>query len=194
MPGPLQPDSTPTRQKKMHTITDRDTLKLFVDDLRSRIVQAIANEPRTIQQVAHELGLRSANLYYHFQMLIKHGLIVIVTTRQLTGAVQEHHYQAVAPIYQVDPAILTMADLTDEELVLIERIQRTLGSAHQEVLEAPDIRVLEHYHMNLVPEQASQFEQRLTDLIEEFTRNNSQADERAYGLTVAFYVREAMPE
>ncbi len=194
MTGELQLDNPPTLQMKIYTITNRDTLKLFVDDLRSRIVKAVANEPCTIQQVAHELGLRPANLYYHFKMLVKHGLIRIVMTRRLTGAIQEHYYQAVASIYQVDPAILTMGDLTKEEFALIDQIQRTLGLAQEDIFAAPDVRLLEHYYVSLSPEQATQFEQRLTDLINEFTCDSRQPEECAYGLMVAFYTQEARPE
>ena len=76
-------------------IQDRETLKVMADPLRSQILEILLDSPHTIRQTAAKLGLSASKLYYHFNLLEKHGLIEVVETRRIANLV-EKHYQAVA--------------------------------------------------------------------------------------------------
>ena len=62
------------------TISDLDTLKVVSDPFRVQILEVLVHEPQTVNQVAEKMGLAPSKLYYHFNMLEKHGLIQVVDT------------------------------------------------------------------------------------------------------------------
>ena len=56
-------------------INDLESLKVFSDPLRNQIMEILAPEKLTINQIAKKLGLAPSKLYYHINLLEKHGLI-----------------------------------------------------------------------------------------------------------------------
>lgn len=89
-------------------VNDLDTLKVLSDPLRLRI-RELMFEPTTVKQVAKELGLPATKLYYHINLLEKHGLIVLVETRLISGIV-EKHYQVAARTVRVAKHLLSPGD------------------------------------------------------------------------------------
>jgi predicted ArsR family transcriptional regulator len=75
-------------------IEDLKTLKVLSDPLRLRI-RELMTHPTTVKQVAAELNIPATKLYYHIDQLEKHGLIVLVDTRIVSGII-EKHYQIAA--------------------------------------------------------------------------------------------------
>ena len=61
--------------RRTFIIEDRETLKVMADPLRSQILEIVIDSPHTIRQTAAKLGLSASKLYYHFNLLEKHGLV-----------------------------------------------------------------------------------------------------------------------
>src|SRR5918912_4209068 len=101
---PMQPPD------RVVTITDLDRLRVIADPLRLRILETLI-EPRTVKQVAAALGLAPTKLYYHINLLERHGLIVVVDTRLVSG-ILEKRYQAAARCFRVDHALLALSGST----------------------------------------------------------------------------------
>lgn len=74
-------------------IDDLETLKVMADPLRLRI-RELMYEPCTVKQVAAELDIPPTKLYYHINLLEKHGLIVLVDTRIVSGIIEKHYQVA----------------------------------------------------------------------------------------------------
>ena len=87
-------------------IKDRDTLKAMIDPLRTQIFETLIAQPLTIKQVAEKLGLSPGNLYYHFNLLEKYGLIRVVETR-MVGNLAERLYQSTAAEIDIDPGLIS---------------------------------------------------------------------------------------
>lgn len=86
-------------------VEDLETLKVLADPLRLRI-RELMRDPTTVKQVAHELDLPPTKLYYHINLLEKHGLIVVVDTRIVSGII-EKHYQITARSVRVARHLLS---------------------------------------------------------------------------------------
>lgn len=90
---------------EIFTVDDLDTLKVIADPLRLRL-RELLYKPKTVKQIASALDLPPTKLYYHVNLLEKHGLIVIVDTRVVSGII-EKHYQASARIVHVSRHLLS---------------------------------------------------------------------------------------
>lgn len=71
-------------------VNDLETLKVLSDPLRLRI-RELMSEPCTVKQVASALKIPPTKLYYHINLLEKHGIIVLVETRLVSGIVEKHY-------------------------------------------------------------------------------------------------------
>ncbi len=77
-------------------IEDLDTLKVISDGLRMQILDKIglANRRgalRTVKELAAELDLPPQKLYYHINMLEKHGFVQVAETQIVSGIVEKHY-------------------------------------------------------------------------------------------------------
>ena len=97
-------------------VDDLDTLKVLADPLRLRIRDLMV-EPTTVKQVAAALDLPPTKLYYHINLLEKHGLIVLVDTRIVSGII-EKHYQIAAQHVRVAKHLLSGGEDNPEGLSL----------------------------------------------------------------------------
>ena len=70
-------------------------LRALAHPLRLRILELVAEAPRTTKQVADLLGQPPTRLYHHVAALERAGLLVLKETRQNRGAV-EKWYEAVS--------------------------------------------------------------------------------------------------
>lgn len=80
------------------TITSLEALKVISDPLRMRIVEALRRAPATVKRMAVALEVAPKSLYYHVNLLEKHGLIRVVDTRLVSG-ILEKRYRATAFIF-----------------------------------------------------------------------------------------------
>jgi DNA-binding transcriptional ArsR family regulator len=71
-------------------------LRALAHPLRLRIMELLAESPRTTKQVAELLGEPPTRLYHHVAALERAGLVVLKETRQNRGAI-EKWYGSVAP-------------------------------------------------------------------------------------------------
>lgn len=160
-------------------VDDFDTLKVLADPLRIRILD-LMRDPCTVKQIAHELDILPTKLYYHINQLEKHGLIVLVETRIVSGII-EKHYQTAAYTIRVARQLLS-PDLND-----VGGLEITVSSLWQDVIEnlressvlgiidvSDDTEVnpatlnLRSINFALSEEQATEFLSRYRDLVDEY--------------------------
>jgi predicted Rossmann fold nucleotide-binding protein DprA/Smf involved in DNA uptake len=61
-------------------ITDLEAVKAIADPLRNQIIEVLSPAPMTVNQIAEKLGLAPSNLYYHVNLLEKHGFLKVINT------------------------------------------------------------------------------------------------------------------
>jgi DNA-binding transcriptional ArsR family regulator len=160
-------------------IDNLETLKVLADPLRLRILEFLA-KPGTVKQIAQKIDRPPTKLYYHFNLLEKHGLIEMVDTRIVSGII-EKHYQASAQMYRVQWGLLSPGSPGFDES-LQAMLAAGLGDAQNDVREsfraglvdteeeAPHHRrlLMTQGRFKLTDEQAVDFSERLMALMKEF--------------------------
>lgn len=101
---------------EVFVVNDLDTLKVIADALRLRI-RSLLYKPKTVKQVAEELDLPPTKLYYHINLLEKHGFIVLVDTRVVSGII-EKQYQASSRTVRVARHLLSPDEESGEAMSL----------------------------------------------------------------------------
>lgn len=104
------PDFVP---KEEFWVDDLETLKVLSDPLRLKI-RELMTQPCTVKHVASELGIPATKLYYHINLLEKHGIIVWVDSRIVSGII-EKHYQNSAKTIRVAPHLFSATSPNHEE-------------------------------------------------------------------------------
>jgi DNA-binding transcriptional ArsR family regulator len=184
-------------------IEDLETLRVVADPLRNQMLEIFIEKPHTVRQVAEKLGLSPSKLYYHVSLLEKHGLIRVVETHQV-GNLLEKVYQATAPELEVEKSLLTFATEEGKESIY-SMMTATLDTTREDLLRSLQARLFELEHgakeqprrvvlnrtlSNLTDSRASELQERLCELVQEFADADVDVDEddtHLFALTVAFY-------
>lgn len=162
-------------------VDDFDTLKILADPLRIRILD-LMRDPCTVKEVANELDIPPTKLYYHINQLEKHGLIVLVETRIVSGII-EKHYQTAAHTIRVARQLLSPSPDANQEggleitvsslwqnVIVNLRESSSLGIIDTSEDEEVNPATLNLRSMNfaLSSEQATDFLMRYQELLAEF--------------------------
>ncbi|MCE7984096.1 MAG: ArsR family transcriptional regulator [Caldilinea sp. CFX5] len=199
---PLLPteEGPPTPQAEF-VIQDIETLRAISDPLRIRLLELMA-QPQTVKEIASQLGVGKTKLYYHLNLLEKHGIIRVVRTRVVSGII-EKSYQVTAFSYRpAKELLLPGAEGAQQGIAIVESIldatradlshglktgQLALGKEAQERQ-----LLLGRVVMSLTPEQATSFYERFAALLTEVSQYEKPATGgQTYSLTVAFFPKSA---
>lgn len=88
-----------------HVVRDLAQARVLAEPLRLRLLHAFAAAPRTVKEVADELGEAPTRLYRHVHALRDAKLITVASRRRVRGTT-EHRYAAIAKRFEVDRALL----------------------------------------------------------------------------------------
>jgi DNA-binding transcriptional ArsR family regulator len=126
------------------TIKDLETLKVLTDPLRLQIIEFLAPEPQTVNQIAQQLGLSGSRLYYHFHLLESVGLIRVVETRMVNN-LMEKIYWITADTFEVDKELLNFtSDAGHENITGV--VTAALDATREDILRSLKARRIELDH------------------------------------------------
>ena len=183
-------------------ITDIETLKVVTNPVRTQVLMSLAR-PQTVKQVAEKLGLPPSKLYYHVNLLEKHGLIAVVEKRVVSNII-EKVYCATAVNFEVDPALLSLSEGEGRESAN-SLIVSVLDQTRNELLRAIQIRALESAKgesprrpaavsraLCIIPEpRVAEFQERIEALLKDFQAADVEDVQgeglQPYAMTVVFY-------
>ncbi len=89
----------------MFVIEALDGIKAIADPLRMRVLMEIASGRRTVKAIAASLGVPKTRLYYHVNLLERHGMIRVASRRVVSG-IEERSYEAPYQGWTVAPSLL----------------------------------------------------------------------------------------
>src|SRR3954454_22240427 len=92
------------------TITDLEVVRIVSDRVRLRVLEAFGRSrgPRTVKQVATELGELPTKLYYHVNLLEGAGLLVVAESNLVSG-ILEKRYMPAAKSFRIERRLLNEA-------------------------------------------------------------------------------------
>ena len=177
-------------------IRDLEALRVVSDPLRVRILGA-ASQPASVKEIGKALKIAPGKLYYHVELLERHGLLVVDSTRLVSG-ITEKRYRAVAHELRVDRRILgarapreafeaLMSAVLDATRIEAERsvlagvlaVEETAGSLRAGLFSRTQIR--------LTPQRATELRAELEEAIARAQAENDDNATSLYDLTVAFF-------
>ena len=184
-------------------VKDLETLKILADPLRNQILEILAPEKLTVNQIAEKLGLAPSKLYYHINLLEKYGLIREVDSIIKANIIEKIYWITAydckmdenlcnfsTPVGQqtVITTMLTPIDTTRED---IRRSLEARATALEQGAEPhPRDVIVRREVQNMSDKVADQFADRLNEVLEDFKKyegDESDEDTHTRALTVAFY-------
>lgn len=177
-------------------IRDVETMKVIADKLRLQILRAM-QQPTTVKAIAADLDLPPAKLYYHVNMMEKHGLIQVVGVNLESGNV-EKQYQVTARRFKVQNPILMGEGLETETAVsiwanLLDETKEDFVQNYNlrdEGTQPPRYPFASKKAFRLTEDQLTEFHARLDALIQEtdtLAAINQATEGEPFELTVIFY-------
>ena len=184
-------------------ISDLEALKVFSDPMRNQVMEILAPEPLTINQIADKLGLQASKMYYHINLLEKHGFIRVVETI-VKGNLIEKRFWLTAYQCKVDHELFNFATPIGRETTITSLVN-PIETTREDMVRSLQARIYAIEHgaeehprevlvfrelANMTDEQANEFIVRLRALAKEFEThksNPSRPETHVRALTVAFY-------
>jgi DNA-binding transcriptional ArsR family regulator len=163
--------------------------KAFSHPLRLRILERLAGDALTNEELAAALGERSGKLYFHTKRLLDAGLIVLDRTRQ-KGPITEKLYRAAARRFLAPPPTLD-GDAPPLETALVSALD-LYRSDWQESGGLPgELQMGFHMTLPLDEKTRREFARRVKALFEGFQASGSDApDARRVSLGVLIHSRD----
>jgi DNA-binding transcriptional ArsR family regulator len=178
------------------TIVDIETLKLIADERRLAILRLL-RRPRTVKELAEELGESPTKLYYHINLLEQRGLLRVVATSVVSGIV-EKTYQVAARQLRFRNPLLAGDQLAGEQTMallgsLLDDTRDELARAHAALTPPADGGPPQDFFVTkkavrLTPARLAALHTRLAALIQELDAIDAEDDGgESFRLTLAFY-------
>src|SRR5918996_3635847 len=127
-------------------VSDLDVLRLISDPVRIQLLELMRSAPRTVKELASELGVPATRLYYHMNLLEDHGLIRVASTRIVSGIV-EKRYEVTAARLSVDRSLLS--HIGEPTTGLETHLAFVLDEAKAEILNANRAGLIDASHENV---------------------------------------------
>jgi len=184
-------------------VHDLETLKILADPLRNQILEVLAPEKLTINQMAEKLGLSPSKLYYHINLLEKYGLIREVDAIVKANIIEKVYWISAYECKMDDnlcnfstpegqqsvmTAMVTPIDSTREDM--LRSLEARATALDQGAEEHPRQVVIYRELRAMSDETADKFAERIKEVLEDFEHFESEedsADSHVRALTVAFY-------
>ena len=148
-----------------------DQWKAFSHPLRLRILQLLAADARTNEELAALLGEQSGKLHFHTKKLLDAGLIVLERTRQ-KGPITEKLYKAVARQFTL-PTPTKGGKTPPLEAALLSGLALYRSAWEETAGLSGHTELGYHLVLPLEPERRREFTARLQALAAEFSDSAS---------------------
>ena len=184
-------------------VHDLETLKILADPLRNQILEVLAPEKLTINQMAEKLGLSPSKLYYHINLLEKYGLIREVDSIVKANIIEKVYWISAYECKMDDnlcnfstpegqqsvmTAMVTPIDSTREDI--LRSLEARATALDQGAEEHPRQVVIYRELRAMSDETADKFAERIKVVLEDFEHfegEEDSGDSHVRALTVAFY-------
>jgi len=186
-------------------IRDLETLKVLTDPLRTQILQVLSRRSLNVNQIAEKLGLSASRLYYHVNLMEKHGLICVCESRTV-GNIIEKYFCTTAESYDVDPNLMKFNPQKPTDNI-VQYLTDSLDTTKAEILRSLEARafdlqwgskphtrrmVISRQVKPLTDEKMTYFLAKLDTLIQEYSEQPEKLldegkDIQDFGLTIVFY-------
>lgn len=188
---PVLPDDVPVTMPELPLSLDINTsqqFKAISDEMRSRILGIIQNQPATAKQIAERLGATPGAIGHHLRVLEAAGLAKIVARRLVRGIVA-NYYTRTARIFKYD----LPREVTGETSINLEIMTKALNelAEAEEYMEEDACQTEGFPHNRLSLERAQFYSERLQALVDDILSETPDPNGKVYGIFVAMFMAPA---
>lgn len=184
-------------------VEDLETLKILADPMRNQILEILAPEKLTINQMAKKLGLSPSKLYYHINLLEKYGLIQEVDSIVKANIIEKVYWISAYECKMNDnlcnfstpegqestmTAMVTPIESTREDMM--RSLEARVSALNQGAEEHPREVIIFRELRKMDDQAADAFAERIKEVLEDFESFDGDGegeDVHVRALTVAFY-------
>jgi DNA-binding Lrp family transcriptional regulator len=184
-------------------VEDLETLKILADPMRNQILEILAPEKLTINQMAKKLGLSPSKLYYHINLLEKYGLIQEVDSIVKANIIEKVYWISAYECKMNDnlcnfstpegqestmTAMVTPIESTREDMM--RSLEARVSALNQGAEEHPREVIIFRELRKMDDQAADAFAERIKEVLEDFESfegDGEGEDIHVRALTVAFY-------
>jgi DNA-binding transcriptional ArsR family regulator len=173
--------------------------KAIADELRQRIIHALARQAMTVTQLGDLLGQPPAKLHYHVRELERLGLVVLVETRE-KGGILEKYYRArgrtlavPSRLFQEEPGDETIAAVLDFLENVVQGFTRSFSRAASGQASRSVDTVLSRWHLWLTMDDMAALNEDIARLVERYERPRGLDGERELSFVQMVYDPRAEP-
>jgi DNA-binding transcriptional ArsR family regulator len=187
-------DATETLEKAdVFKIPDVPTLRAVADPLRMRLLMALDEGPLTVKELAARLDVPQTRLYYHVRMLEKFGLLVVASTRMVSG-IEERRYAATAKSWDIADDLIDSPAVADVlkamfDLARVELMLALAAEGPRPGERGSSVPILMSTKGYMTADEIQEFTTAMGDLIGKYTRLDGarRPDTQEYHATFAVY-------
>lgn len=177
-------------------VDDVETIKVVADGRRLAILR-LMQEPATVKAIAAALDTPASKLYYHVNLLEKHGLIRVVDHNIDSGIVEKIYQVTARELKIVNPLLRT--DLPDDAADALlgnmmdetqREFRRAFATRNRDEQMPPRHPFLSRKSFRLNDEQLTWLHSKLDALIEEVAelgRTDAETADPLYDLMLVFF-------
>jgi len=151
--------------------------------LRTTILQLLHERAATVTELAAAVERPKSTVAHHVDVLVRNGLLRVVRTRKVR-AIEERFYGRTARLFHVAAEPSPAGEVMPRDFNDFEVAARESATAFNQGKLWGFIR-----HARISEDQASQFWDRMAELVEEFDRM-PRAGETMYGFAIGIYPTE----
>ena len=184
-------------------VEDLETLKILADPMRNQILEILAPEKLTINQMAKKLGLSPSKLYYHINLLEKYGLIQEVDSIVKANIIEKVYWISAYECKMNDnlcnfstpegqestmTAMVTPIESTRQDMM--RSLEARASALNQGAEEHPREVIIFRELRKMDDQAADAFAERIKEVLEDFESFDGDGegeDVHVRALTVAFY-------
>jgi DNA-binding Lrp family transcriptional regulator len=184
-------------------VHDLETLKILADPMRNQILEILAPEKMTTNQMAEKLGLTPSKLYYHINLLEKYGLIQEVETIVKANII-EKVYWITAYECKMDDNLCNFSTPEGQESVMMTMVA-PIDSTREDIVRSLEARataldqgaekhprevIIYREVRKMTDQDADKFMERIREVLadfEDFEGDRENEDAHLRALTLAFY-------
>ena len=157
-----------------------DQVKAIGHPLRTMILQLLHERAATVTELAEAVERPKSTVAHHVEVLTRNGLLRVVRTRKVR-AIEERFYGRTARMFHVSAEPSPAGEAMPGDFTDFEVAARESASAFEQGKLWGFIR-----HARVTDGQASQFWDRMTELVDEFDRL-PRSGETMYGFAIGLY-------
>lgn len=151
-------------------IDDEILLDVLQDPMRTRVMRHLAS-PKSVRELAAELGVPASRLYHHLHLLQRHGAVEVIEQRSTAGRT-ENIYRSLIRSYRIAPSLEGTPVATSGGALLgaLDDMVATMATAigHESEHPTDGVQWMTNMFGHLTKERANEFVTRYNDLLFEF--------------------------